>query len=797
VALKVLPASLAADGERRVRLLREARSAAAVNHANIAAVFDVGETDGRVWLAMELVEGTTLRDRLAGGALPASETMRIARGIAAGLARAHEKGIVHRDLKPENVMLAPDGTVKILDFGLAKLREPDSTDSALQQQETQTLEGRVMGTPGYMSPEQASGRAVDARTDVYALGVVMHEMLTGGLPGVASGRRAIEDARLESIVARCVEAAPEQRWADAGRLLAALEVIGEPPARAPATRKRSLWLVAGALAVLVASGVLVARAGRPHAVSAGSASAASSVLPAATTLADLPLPASTVAEAVAEYKAGMQLLRDDSFETSRRHFARAGELDPSMAAAHLRSAIVGGETWDREQTRAEFAKAVALRAQLPAHERVLLEAFEPLVGRARPDPAETLRRLRAASEREPGDVELLDWLANRELNDPERAAAAARRAMALDPLDAAALEFLGRATEEKGDLEGARQFFERCVAVSLESTDCLGFLASLDSIEGRCEAMEADGRRQADVDPAWGYARVYRALLALGRPDAVVRDARDRSLVGHSPDETSVARAQLDAVLAARRGDLDGARSALDAEERAIQASASQHVNELANQQLLRTRVSLYRETGDVARARTAASDYLERAASLTEDANIGAAPRRPWWVWAVAGRPLDPARAAWVEEQLGQGVRVASVWLSAWAEPVQTPDDARAALDALSRDPRLAFAERATDGTRSLLSDSPTGHTYLLASRPADALPYLRHAVASCEVLADPFEYVGAQLDLGGALEQTGDAKGACDAYGAVLARWARATPRSVSAEAARAGMKRLGCGQ
>jgi serine/threonine protein kinase len=150
VALKVLPAAVAADSERRARFLREARSAAAVNHPNIAAVYDVGETDGRVYLAMELVEGTTLRGRLASGALPAAEAVRIARAIAAGLARAHERGIVHRDLKPENVMLAPDGAVKILDFGLAKLHEPDSGDAALAQQETQTLEGRVMGTPGDM-----------------------------------------------------------------------------------------------------------------------------------------------------------------------------------------------------------------------------------------------------------------------------------------------------------------------------------------------------------------------------------------------------------------------------------------------------------------------------------------------------------------------------------------------------------------------------------------------------------------------------------------------------------------------
>jgi serine/threonine protein kinase len=113
VALKVLPAAVAADSERRARFMREARSAAAVNHSNIAAVYDVGETDGRIYIAIELVEGTTLRARLAAGPLPAPEALRIARAIATGVARAHEKGIVHRDLKPENVMLAADGAVTV------------------------------------------------------------------------------------------------------------------------------------------------------------------------------------------------------------------------------------------------------------------------------------------------------------------------------------------------------------------------------------------------------------------------------------------------------------------------------------------------------------------------------------------------------------------------------------------------------------------------------------------------------------------------------------------------------------
>src|SRR5579859_2511120 len=157
VALKVLPESFVKDEDRRRRFLREARSAAAVMHANIAAVFDIGEADGQVFIAMELVLGETLRARIDQG-LPLVESVKIATEIARGLDRAHEKGIVHRDLKPENVMVTPHGEVKILDFGLAKLREESAASlSVLEGQETApelTREGRVLGTPAYMSPEQ-------------------------------------------------------------------------------------------------------------------------------------------------------------------------------------------------------------------------------------------------------------------------------------------------------------------------------------------------------------------------------------------------------------------------------------------------------------------------------------------------------------------------------------------------------------------------------------------------------------------------------------------------------------------
>jgi len=182
VAIKVLPAALAADPDRRQRFEQEARAASALNHPNILTVYDIGETDGTTFIAMELVEGKTLRELLAAGEpLPTKRLLDVAVQTAEGLAKAHGSGIVHRDLKPENLMVSKDGYVKILDFGLAKLTETVSQDATGMPTvvATATTPGTVMGTVGYMSPEQASGQPVDFRSDQFTLGTILYEMATG------------------------------------------------------------------------------------------------------------------------------------------------------------------------------------------------------------------------------------------------------------------------------------------------------------------------------------------------------------------------------------------------------------------------------------------------------------------------------------------------------------------------------------------------------------------------------------------------------------------------------------------
>jgi Tol biopolymer transport system component len=179
VAIKVLSAEFAADADRRKRFEQEARSASALNHQNIVTIHDIGSDDATVYIAMELVDGRTLREVLHGGALPTRRLLDLAYQMADGLAKAHAAGIVHRDLKPENVMVTKDGAVKILDFGLAKLLKEQPEEASNLPTAQQTQAGTVLGTVGYMSPEQASGKALDFRSDQFALGSIFYEMATG------------------------------------------------------------------------------------------------------------------------------------------------------------------------------------------------------------------------------------------------------------------------------------------------------------------------------------------------------------------------------------------------------------------------------------------------------------------------------------------------------------------------------------------------------------------------------------------------------------------------------------------
>ncbi|MBA2434569.1 MAG: serine/threonine protein kinase [Chthoniobacterales bacterium] len=177
-ALKLLPRSLVANEAQLQLLQREARTASALNHPNIVTIHEIGEVDSTHFIATEFIEGPTLRERMAKGSIAPDEALEIAIQVAGALCIAHRAGIVHRDIKPENIMLRPDGYVKVLDFGIAKLMQPNPSTSL----ELTARDGLIVGTTRYMSPEQARGETVDARSDLWSLGAVLYEMLADSPP---------------------------------------------------------------------------------------------------------------------------------------------------------------------------------------------------------------------------------------------------------------------------------------------------------------------------------------------------------------------------------------------------------------------------------------------------------------------------------------------------------------------------------------------------------------------------------------------------------------------------------------
>ena len=286
VAIKILPSSVAGDADRVRRFEQEARAAGVLNHPNITAVHDIGTnlSDGSLYVVSELLEGETLRSRLGVGALPMRKALDYARQIAQGLAAAHEKGIVHRDLKPENLFVTKDGRVKILDFGLAKLTRPEEggAQTNFPTATAGTEPGVVLGTLGYMSPEQVRGKPADHRSDLFSFGAILYEMLAGKRAfhgdsaadtmsailmrepeDLSATNRSIPPG-LERIVRHCLEKSPDERFHSAHDLAFQLEALSDTSSAisaAPAPRavrvRATPWLATALLLALAGIGVLL------------------------------------------------------------------------------------------------------------------------------------------------------------------------------------------------------------------------------------------------------------------------------------------------------------------------------------------------------------------------------------------------------------------------------------------------------------------------------------------------------------------------------------------------------------
>ena len=283
VALKFLPETDINDSDRVERFRREAQILASLNHPNIAAIYGLEESGATVFLVLELVEGGTLADRLTTGRLPLDEALMIARQIVGALEAAHDKGIIHRDLKPANIMVSRDGHVKVLDFGLAKFADISAEpwrQQALANATTAygTMAGMLLGTAGYISPEQARGRAVDERTDIWAFGCVLYEMLTGRMsfsgttpadclaailerePDWSALPHAIPPY-VDQVLHGCLEKDVHRRWRDIGDVQ--LQLDSAVKSESTSARVRSRWLIRAAiLLTFVIAGLATAYFGR-------------------------------------------------------------------------------------------------------------------------------------------------------------------------------------------------------------------------------------------------------------------------------------------------------------------------------------------------------------------------------------------------------------------------------------------------------------------------------------------------------------------------------------------------------
>jgi len=767
VALKVLPPEFEADETKRGRFLREARVAAAVTHPNLATVYEIGESEGRIFIAMELVEGRPLRALLGERSLPVGTVLHLMTQTAAGVAKAHAAGIVHRDLKPENILVSDDGHVKVLDFGLAK--RPGDVMLV-----TGTGEGMLLGTPAYMPPEQAHGQPVTAASDVFSLGVLLHEMLTSQRPFVGKNLpqliRSIErdtpaapsavnpliPAAFDGIVAQCLAKEPGERYADAQALLEDLRkleasstrlaqastvqqaisdsLVTPAPSTAPSSARR--WrkglMVAGG--ILVAAGAVVAVAwssrtrttGVPTAPTA-SAAASSSVR----AITEWPPPRTSSPEAAILYAEGLQAQRDASEAPARRKLERALALDPHFAAAHLRLAL-----WRSEgvEGRQHVAEATQGRASLDSRDQRFLALAESSGDPTTMEPQ--VRAARALAEALPDDPEALLFAA---LWLWDRAGASAGadgeqlalldRAIELDPKFAEVEALRANMAEVAGDADAALAATDRCLAISPGAASCLLQRAEVHGDRGQCEELEHDARRIIAIEPdGWrGYGCLWPALAANGAAVEALQQLASKKLAAlRGTDGERRVALQDPANLAIWTGDLASAEASLQALRRA-EASFADESQHMADWQL----IYVYEEEGDETKAARVGEDFLRRLPAWTHDEPVWG---REAALAAVhrAGRVSDAQvrtmREAWQKEwspQLhGDQADIRSLLFEGW---IERPSEARAELEALPAGLPLP-PSRSNPWTKGI-----QGRVYALAGDAGRAIPLLRAGVARC----------------------------------------------------------------
>ena len=854
VALKVIVAPRAAPesgaeqaaeadsrlAEVSARLFREARSVASLSHPNIVAIYDVGETRGLLFLAMEYVVGATLRTLVGAADVPLARRVRWLADVARALDAAHRGGIVHRDVKPENVMVRDDGVVKVLDFGIARRTVAGSAEDQAAV-DTVTGGGAIAGTPVYMAPEQIRGDAVDARCDQFAWGVTAYELLVGQRPWPEGGdvfglvariltdpapplRAKVPEASpaLEEAIGRALAKEPGQRFPSMAEVAEAIEPFatqttgadrvripsgspkGEEPSAFAATTRLpapSAKTPAPAPDAEASQRRRVRRARRQATrlalplVLMGAVIALTVVVlrrPRSPTGASGPRPLSTVAEAETAYHQAMARWRDGATVRARRELTRATELDPTFAAAHLELAIQTSAD-DPPAAQQAFQKAFDHRQMLALRDAALLEASEPYV-RPKPDLDEWETRMTSVVFQFPRDPELQFYLgrARERQNDDEGAKQAFTAAVRLDGGFVPGLAALANVERSLGHEDAALAATERCLKQSPVATTCTELRYRIFSESGQCARARDEARSwtQLEQESPSAFAALASGLHATGAPRPSVEEALARKWAA-SPEESRARDELWDRIHLAM---LDGDLARVEELAQKVEAALPPSADAWDRAQPAQLRVNVLFEMGRTDEAAEVAREYLDRVMGWTP---YPFAPDQSFAFYEplyragkITAKELDAQRAKWMESEKARlstdrAARNAwPTWMLAWGAMVESREEA---VEALAHVPEASALPRGDHRTSAL--DFNLGKVYALAGRGDDALPRLERATQACTSFQDGMRVVRARLYLGLAQEAKGDIAAARAAYELVLAAWPKTdarTPRTARARLA-----------
>ncbi len=805
VALKML---LARDEDvtQRARFLREARAASRIQHPNVATIYEVGDTPLGAFIALEFVPGETMRAWLRSSP-PFVDRLRVARAVAEAVGTAHAAGVVHRDLKPENVMITEAGVAKVLDFGLAKHDERGVGDAPTSD-ETKTAAGVIMGTPSYMSPEQVRGETVDARSDVFSLGVVLYEAFTGRRPFAGDSAGAIILAMgtepptpralapdvpraLEKIIVRCLAKKPEERYADAHAVAVALADV---PAEAAGSRRRAIAFALAGMAIVAVGAVFTRGSAPPPAtlippvasfVPSASGSAPLRVAPLEA-LPSAPTPSASADVDAALHDAVVAALRrgDDDERAfvafPCRAFEEATRLEPAFTTAALRLAACRlAYEEDVPSARAAFQEGglAAAAATLGERDRAFVEALAPLF--ARGDGVAAAEATSRVAARYSSDGEVLAaaaGLADVYLPGRDRVRALYTQLGAVEPKGVLRFARLARLEREVGNADAAIQAATACAALG-PSPECTLERSANEAASGACSAAESTVQGALTAAPGLLRARVAHAGLVAGRDMAAARAELEVDAGASSAPLLPWARASLDAL----RGDFDAIAA------RAREPNAFE--GRLEGRGILLVLHAL-RESGRDDEAVRYAIQTLTRYDRAPETAGrVVKGPFDALGTLDAVRRRADPLfegareqRLAFIKGEAGASLRAA--WLAEYAVPARTEDEAKLALG------------READGAGPALPQegAVTGRVAALAKVPG-AGRTLAAAMSSCDAFRAPFERTEGAYFVGQEAEATGQVAAACTAYRALVAKWGSATPQSMTARKARARIGALRC--